>query len=156
MYRLETLGYSIGQKLIEMISCRDRATKRETRLVGMLQYVSNVLWKHLFGKAADNLERSMENEDECRFHRLTLSLSRCISPPAHTQHSTPPPQWTVADMIHENSPVTNTFVSVPADMGHLNCAAFIAGIIAGALDSARFVRLPPPSMCGGGKLDSFS
>eukprot|EP01033_Poteriospumella_lacustris_P019588 gene19588-14206_t len=104
--KLETLGYSIGQKLIEMISCRDRATKRETRLVGMLQYVSNVLWKHLFGKAADNLERSMENEDEY--------------------------------MIHENSPVTNTFVSVPADMGHLNCAAFIAGIIAGALDSARF------------------
>lgn len=47
-------------------------------------------------------------------------------------------------MIHENSPVTNTFVSVPADMGHLNCAAFIAGIIAGALDSARFVRLRPP------------
>eukprot|EP01033_Poteriospumella_lacustris_P021117 gene21117-15614_t len=34
--KLETLGYSIGQKLIEMISCRDRATKRETRLVGML------------------------------------------------------------------------------------------------------------------------
>jgi hypothetical protein len=41
-------------------------------------------------------------------------------------------------MIHENSPVTNSFVSVPADMGHLNCAAFIAGIIAGMLDSARF------------------
>lgn len=43
------------------------------------------------------------------------------------------------DMIHENSPVTNAFVSVPSDMGHLNCAAFIAGIIAGMLDSARFV-----------------
>lgn len=42
-------------------------------------------------------------------------------------------------MIHENSPVTNTFVSVPSDMGHLNCAAFAAGIIAGMLDSARFV-----------------
>ncbi len=41
-------------------------------------------------------------------------------------------------MIHENSPVTNTFVSVPAEMG-LNCAAFNAGIIAGILDSARFV-----------------
>jgi hypothetical protein len=92
-----------------MISCRDRATKRETRLVGMLQYVSNVAWKHLFGKAADNLERSTENEDEY--------------------------------MIHENSPVTNSFVSVPADMGHLNCAAFIAGIIAGMLDNARFVSL---------------
>lgn len=44
-------------------------------------------------------------------------------------------------MIHENSPVTNTFVSVPADMGQLNCAAFVAGIIAGMLDSARFVSI---------------
>ena len=42
-------------------------------------------------------------------------------------------------MIHESAPVTNTYVSVPADMGQLNCAAFLAGIIAGVLDSARFV-----------------
>lgn len=45
----------------------------------------------------------------------------------------------VADMIHELSPITNTFVSVPVDMGQLNCASFIAGIIAGVLDSSRFV-----------------
>jgi hypothetical protein len=44
-------------------------------------------------------------------------------------------------MIHENAPVTNTFVSISADLGQLNCAAFMAGIIAGVLDSARFVRL---------------
>ena len=45
------------------------------------------------------------------------------------------------DMIHELAPVTNTFVSVPADMNQLNCAAFLAGIIAGILDSARFVSV---------------
>lgn len=44
-------------------------------------------------------------------------------------------------MIHESAPVTNAFVSVPADMGQLNCAAFLAGIIAGVLDSARFVSI---------------
>ena len=44
-------------------------------------------------------------------------------------------------MIHENNPVTNTFISLPADMGQLNCAAFLAGIIAGVLDSAKFVRI---------------
>lgn len=48
------------------------------------------------------------------------------------------------DMIHENSPVTNAFVSVPADMGQLNCAAFIAGIVAGALESTKFVSLNSP------------
>ena len=44
-------------------------------------------------------------------------------------------------MIHEHSPVTNAFVSVPSDMGQLNCAAFIAGILAGILDSTRFVSI---------------
>eukprot|EP01038_Epipyxis_sp_PR26KG_P010200 gene10200-13723_t len=104
--KLEESGYSVGQRVIELICCRDRLTKRETRIVNMLQYISNVIWKHLFGKAADNLERSTENEDEY--------------------------------MIHEYSPITNTFVSVPSDMGQLNCAAFLAGIIAGVLDSSRF------------------
>jgi hypothetical protein len=42
-------------------------------------------------------------------------------------------------MIHEKEPVTNAFVSVPSDMGQLNCAAYIAGIIAGVLDGASFV-----------------
>jgi hypothetical protein len=28
---------------------------------------------------------------------------------------------------------------VPGDMGHFNCASFLAGIIAGVLDSAKFV-----------------
>eukprot|EP01032_Pedospumella_encystans_P023805 gene23805-26942_t len=104
--KLEQSGFGIGQRVIELISCRDRLFKRETRIVNMLQYVSSVVWKHLFNKAADNLERSTENEDEY--------------------------------MIHESAPITNSFVSVPADMGHFNCAAFLAGIIAGVLDSAKF------------------
>jgi hypothetical protein len=104
--RLEEAGYSVGQRVGELVGCRERLTKRETRVVNMLQYVSNTVWKHLFNKVADNLERSTENADEY--------------------------------MIHENSPITNAFISVPADMGQLNCAAFIAGIIAGVLDSAKF------------------
>lgn len=65
--KLEEYGYSIGLRVIEMVGCRDRLTKRETRLVNMLQFVCNTVWKHLFNKAADNLERSTENEDECEF-----------------------------------------------------------------------------------------
>jgi hypothetical protein len=104
--KLEENGYGIGQRLIELVGCRERITKRETKIVNMLQYVTNVIWKHLFNKVADNLERSMDNQDEY--------------------------------MIHEMSPITNTFVSVPDDMGSFNCASFIAGIIAGVLDSAMF------------------
>jgi len=44
------------------------------------------------------------------------------------------------DMIHETFPVTNQYVSVPPDLGHLNCAAYIAGVASGILDGANFVR----------------
>jgi hypothetical protein len=61
-----------------------------------------VCWKSLFGKNADALEKSAENENEY--------------------------------MIKEMDPVTNKFVSVPAELGKLNCAAYIAGIISGILE----------------------
>lgn len=41
-------------------------------------------------------------------------------------------------MIHELEPVTNKFISVPTDLGQLNCAAYIAGIIRGILKSSGF------------------
>jgi trafficking protein particle complex subunit 5 len=46
--RLEEMGYGIGKRVIELISCRDRTTKRETRIIPMLQ-VQNCLpfFRHL-------------------------------------------------------------------------------------------------------------
>ena len=105
-HRLEEAGYSVGQRVIEYIAVRDKSTRRSTRVVNMLQYICNVVWKFLFNKAADGLERSFDNEDEY--------------------------------MIQENSPLTNTFVSLPQDFGKLNCAAYLAGVIAGILDSSHF------------------
>jgi len=104
--RLEEAGYGIGLRVCELVACRERLTKRETKIVTMLQYVSQVVWKHLFNKTADNLERSVDATDEF--------------------------------MIYENEPITNKFVSVPPDFGSFNCASFIAGIIAGILDSSGF------------------
>jgi len=44
-------------------------------------------------------------------------------------------------MIHEHTPITNMFVSVPQDMNQFNAASFLAGIIRGVLDSAMFVSI---------------
>lgn len=44
----------------------------------------------------------------------------------------------VADMIREDEPVTNSFISVPKEYARLNCASFIAGIIHGVLDASGF------------------
>ncbi|OQS03360.1 trafficking protein particle complex subunit [Thraustotheca clavata] len=110
---LESAGYGVGVRVLELLSYRDvngniarDKLRRETRLINMLQFVVSICWKTLFGKPADALERSTENENEY--------------------------------MIHELDPLTNKFISVPVDMGQLNCAAYIAGAIRGILDSAGF------------------
>jgi hypothetical protein len=38
--------------------------KREIRLMNALQFVSTQVWKSLFGKSADSLERSIDHADE--------------------------------------------------------------------------------------------
>uniref|UniRef100_A0A6V1NSM5 Trafficking protein particle complex subunit n=1 Tax=Heterosigma akashiwo TaxID=2829 RepID=A0A6V1NSM5_HETAK len=104
--RLEEVGYRVGLRVLELLGHRERAQRRRVRLLPTLQFVSTNVWKYLFGKQADSLERSTENEDEY--------------------------------MIHEAEPLPNAFISVPPDLGHLNCAAFTAGVVAGALDGASF------------------
>ena len=73
--RLEELGYNMGQRAFELLSIRERAARREIRLVSMLQYVSTVFWKFCFNKAADNLEKSIQNEDECKQSLSSMSYS---------------------------------------------------------------------------------
>ena len=41
-------------------------------------------------------------------------------------------------MISDYDLFVNKFISVPKDMGQLNCAAFVAGIVKGALEGAGF------------------
>jgi len=44
----------------------------------------------------------------------------------------------VAYYIEERDPLVNNFVSIPEDYGSMNCAAFVAGIISGVLNSSGF------------------
>lgn len=97
----------MGVRVVELLCHREKSGRRETRLLAMLQFIVSTCWKALFGKAADALERSTENEDEY--------------------------------MIHELEPLTNKFVSVPPDLGQLDCAAYIAGIVRGILCSSGFL-----------------
>jgi len=34
-------------------------------MIGILQFIHTTVWTTLFGKAADELQRSTESEDEC-------------------------------------------------------------------------------------------
>lgn len=51
--------------MLELLVWRDKNSKRENRVLGVLYFIHTVVWKALFGKAADSLEKSTENDDEC-------------------------------------------------------------------------------------------
>ena len=63
---LDNLGADIGARYLELVSIRDKKSLKETKLISMLQFISSNVWKSLFGKVADTLEKSNDNDDECK------------------------------------------------------------------------------------------
>jgi hypothetical protein len=108
--RLEHAGRGVGHKMLELQCWREKQGKLDGKRINkredLLTFISTNMWKAMFGKSADSLERSTNSEEEY--------------------------------MIYEAGPITNQFISVPADMGNFNCAAYLAGIISGMLESANF------------------
>ena len=64
--KLSSLGYPIGEKVLELCSVREKNFKKETKIVQLLQFIHNNVWKMLFGKQADGLQKSTDDEDEYR------------------------------------------------------------------------------------------
>jgi len=56
--RLEDVGHGVGVRLLEVLAYRERAGRRETRLLDILRFVHSTLWKYLFGRQAKDLEQS--------------------------------------------------------------------------------------------------
>jgi hypothetical protein len=87
--RLADFGRQIGWRLLELICWREynptgRTTtlggsssmvgKREIKYLQMLMFIHSTVWKQLFGRAADSLERSTDNEDECMYNYEHIHL----------------------------------------------------------------------------------
>lgn len=104
--RLEEVGHGVGIRLLEVLSFRDRSSRREIRLLDILKFIHSTLWRYLFGRQAKDLEQSNTAIDEYMISDTDLYVSR--------------------------------YISVPKEMGSLNCNAFIAGIVKGVLDGAGF------------------
>ncbi|MCJ1259866.1 TRAPP subunit trs31 [Lignoscripta atroalba] len=64
--RLNEQGYPLGLRLLPLLLYREppRTALRPTRILPLLQFITTTLWKHLFGRPADTLERSSTTEDE--------------------------------------------------------------------------------------------
>ncbi|TFK30684.1 transporter particle subunit trs31 [Coprinopsis marcescibilis] len=108
--RLNTLGYRIGVRVVELMLWRSESSsktpKREVRLLPVLMMIHSQVWKAVFGKAADAIEKSVENADEY--------------------------------MIIDNDPVIERHISVPRDLSQLSCSSFTAGIVEAVLDGLGF------------------
>ncbi|KAJ3576286.1 hypothetical protein NP233_g526 [Leucocoprinus birnbaumii] len=108
--RLNTLGYRIGSRVLELMVWRaessSKAPKREIRLVPALMVIHTQVWKAVYGKPADAIEKSVENADEY--------------------------------MIIDNDPPIERNISVPRDLGGLSCSSFTAGMVEAVLDGLGF------------------
>ncbi|KAK3213779.1 hypothetical protein GRF29_28g965440 [Pseudopithomyces chartarum] len=66
--RLNNQGYPIGIRLLDLLLTRSAnplASIRPTRILPLLQFIAQTLYRHLFGRPADALERS--NEDQAQY-----------------------------------------------------------------------------------------
>lgn len=79
--RLEDVGFGVGLRLLELLCFREKASKRETRLLDALKFVHTVLWKYLFGHQARDLEQSNTAEDEYMISDYDLFVNKYISVP---------------------------------------------------------------------------
>lgn len=75
--RLNTLGYRIGTRVLELMVWRaesgSKAPKREIRFLPALMSIHTQVWRAVFGKPADAIEKSVSNDDEC-----TYALAFCL------------------------------------------------------------------------------
>ncbi|VDD90575.1 unnamed protein product [Enterobius vermicularis] len=63
--KLADYGKFVGSRLVDVIVLREKGYRREIKLLNMLMFVKSTVWKNLFNKEADKLERS--NDDPCQY-----------------------------------------------------------------------------------------
>jgi len=63
--KLAEFGSFVGVRLLDVIVLRERGYKRETKLLNMLMLLKSTIWRSIFGREADKLERS--NDDPCTY-----------------------------------------------------------------------------------------
>ena len=81
--RLEDAGVGIGRRVLELCCLREKSSRRETRMLGILQFITSVVWKMLFGSAATasvSLEKAVGKEDEFMIVETKPLVCTYISP----------------------------------------------------------------------------
>ncbi|KAH8739156.1 hypothetical protein FG386_001023 [Cryptosporidium ryanae] len=84
--KLHEIGISVGYKVTELVSIRDKTKqKRETKILQILTFISQKCWKYLFGHTGDLL-KGQESDDEYMINDKNLLLNKFISVPRDLEH----------------------------------------------------------------------
>lgn len=81
--KLNRLGFHVGSRMLELIVLREgpKLAKRETRIMGILQFVHTQVWRSLFGKPADSMQVSTDEKLQYMIVDHDPMLTRFISVP---------------------------------------------------------------------------
>jgi len=78
--RLHELGVPIGARVLDLYCCRENRNRRETRILPMLSFVAQTVWKQLFGHTAELL-KGQDHENEYMLNDKALLVNRFVSVP---------------------------------------------------------------------------
>lgn len=81
MGRLATMGKRVGDRVLELLCLRESKPKRETKLNGILLFVHTAVWKALFGKQADVLEKDDDHDNHYMITDHDMIVNRFVSVP---------------------------------------------------------------------------
>lgn len=79
--KLAKLGNDVGFHLVEILNHREKTPKRENKLINTLLFIKGTVWKSLFGKEADKLERADDDEKTYLIIENEPLVNRFISIP---------------------------------------------------------------------------
>eukprot|EP01123_Difflugia_compressa_P009561 TRINITY_DN3201_c0_g1_i1.p1 TRINITY_DN3201_c0_g1~~TRINITY_DN3201_c0_g1_i1.p1 ORF type:complete len:200 (-),score=26.28 TRINITY_DN3201_c0_g1_i1:46-645(-) len=82
--RLADVGYSVGLRLLEYMSWKEKLPKRDTRMLRFLHFIASTVWETLFGKPA-TLEKSMDKKEQYMITEETTLINTFISVPKDMQ-----------------------------------------------------------------------
>jgi|EP00927_Polykrikos_kofoidii_P077638 hypothetical protein len=78
--RLHELGVPVGQRALELYGYRENKNRRETRLLPMMNFVTQTVWKNLFGHHAELL-KGQDHENEYMLYDKALLVNRFVTIP---------------------------------------------------------------------------
>ncbi|KAJ8305470.1 hypothetical protein KUTeg_016015 [Tegillarca granosa] len=84
--KLAEMGQHVGSHLLDLLFVREKGYKREIKLLNMLLFIKNSFWKTLFGKEADRLEHSNDDERTCKLNCAAFTAGIIEAPAKVTAH----------------------------------------------------------------------